>query len=139
MMMFVKKWWDHLGNAVTMQSARAADRLSSSPFLVLPDSLTALRPYSARVNSPGCQAAAAVSSVDFSHRKSLPSHHIRCSMTASLRATATSAFFIELRLAIRMPHAFNEHHRLVLTINECAASKRCSRAKASPHRVMRLL
>jgi hypothetical protein len=58
MMMFVKKWWGHLGNAVTMLSARAADRLSPSPFLVLPDSLTALRPYSAGqftwVSGGGC-------------------------------------------------------------------------------------
>ncbi|XFF02423.1 hypothetical protein ACQ3JU_1225 (plasmid) [Bradyrhizobium guangxiense] len=38
MMMFVKKWRDHLGDAVTERSARAADRLSPSPFLVLPDS-----------------------------------------------------------------------------------------------------
>ncbi|OPY98916.1 hypothetical protein A5906_30635 [Bradyrhizobium sacchari] len=60
-------------------------------------------------------------------------------MTDILRATATSAFFMELRLAMRMPHAFNEHHRLVLTIKECAVSKRCARAKASPHRVMRPL
>jgi hypothetical protein len=46
MMMFVKKWRDHLGDAVTEQWARAADRLSPSPFIVLPDSSTALRPYS---------------------------------------------------------------------------------------------
>ena len=46
MMMFVKKWRDHLGSAVTERSARVADRLSPSPFLVLPDSLTAFRPCS---------------------------------------------------------------------------------------------
>ena len=58
MMMFVKKWWDHLGDAVTVPSARAADRLSPSPFLVLPDSLTAYRPCSAgqfiSVSDCGC-------------------------------------------------------------------------------------
>ena len=115
MMMFVKKWRDHLGSAVTERSARAADRLSPSPFLVLPDSLTPLGRV-LLIGAFGCQAAAAAS--DLSHRKSLPSHHMRCSMTDILRATATSAFFMELRLAMRMPHAFSEHHRLVLTINE---------------------
>jgi hypothetical protein len=57
MMMFVKKWRDHLGSAVTERSARAADRLSPSPFLVLPDSLTAFRPCSADqcIRVSGCR------------------------------------------------------------------------------------
>lgn len=36
-------------------------------------------------------------------RNGVPSRHIRCMITASLRATATLAFFSELRAARRVP------------------------------------
>ena len=40
-------------------------------------------------------------------RKLVPSASIRCMMTASLRASATLAFFIPLRLAIFIAQLFN--------------------------------
>lgn len=44
------------------------------------------------------------------HRLFNMSIHIRCRMTASLRATATRALFMLLRFAMRMPHALREDH-----------------------------
>ena len=41
-------------------------------------------------------------------RNTVPSAHIRCSTTPSLRATATTARFIPRRCATRMPQAFNQ-------------------------------
>src|SRR5215468_1391837 len=43
----------------------------------------------------------------FDQLNSVPSTHIRCRMTASLRATATVAFRSPLRLASLIPHAFS--------------------------------
>src|SRR5215510_13516142 len=39
--------------------------------------------------------------------KSVPSHHMRCRMTAILLPTATRAFFQPARLAIFKPHALS--------------------------------
>jgi hypothetical protein len=55
------------------------------------------------------------------HRKLVPSRHRRCRMTASLRASATFALVAPLRLAKRMPHAFNIDTRVSSTL---AASNR---------------
>lgn len=55
-------------------------------------------------------------------RKSLPSTHIRCRMTASLRATATLALRMPIRLARRMPHAFSADHFCTRVSNTPAAS-----------------
>jgi hypothetical protein len=41
---------------------------------------------------------------------SVPSIHMRCRMTASLRATATFALRSPLRLASLIPHAFRADH-----------------------------
>jgi hypothetical protein len=58
----------------------------------------------------------------FVHRKSVPSIQIRCRMTASLRATATFAFFAPDRFISRMPHAFNGDQRSTLVSRTPAAS-----------------
>ena len=44
-------------------------------------------------------------------RKSVSSRHMRCRMIASLRATATIAFWIPRRLAMAMPHALRGFQR----------------------------
>ena len=68
------------------------------------------------------------------HRNEVPSIQMRCRMTASLRATATCAFFMPLRLASRSPQAFSAHQRRVGRSKTLAASKRYVRSKRSPHR-----
>lgn len=52
----------------------------------------------------------------FPQRNSLPSAHMRCRITASLRATATRARAMPRRLATFMPHARSADH-LVLRIS----------------------
>jgi len=44
------------------------------------------------------------------HRNSVPSTHMRCMITASLRARATIAFFIPRRLAICIAQALSQDH-----------------------------
>jgi hypothetical protein len=55
-------------------------------------------------------------------RKSVPSIHMRCRMTASLRATATLALRMPMRLATRMPQAFSADHFWTRVSNTPAAS-----------------
>ena len=55
-----------------------------------------------------CTHAACPSLAD--QRKSLPSHSILCRMLASLRATATVAFLVPIRLTSRVPQAFRADH-----------------------------
>ena len=70
-------------------------------------------------------------------RNSELSIHIRCRMTASLRATATVAFGKPRRCATRMPQALRLDHRCVCVSNVWAASYSVARISASPHREMR--
>jgi hypothetical protein len=58
-----------------------------------------------------CCYAAAVSASD--QRNASPVTIIWCIMTASLRATATLALFMQLRLAIRSPQDFSADHDFV--------------------------
>lgn len=58
------------------------------------------------------------------HRNVSPVDHTRCMMTAILRATATAAFFIPLRLAIRRPQALSADHFSTRVNNVVAASNR---------------
>ena len=67
-----------------------------------------------------CMLYAVASFAD--QRKSVPSTHMRCMTTASLRATATLALRIPLRLATRMPHAFSADHFCTRVSNTPAAS-----------------
>src|SRR5215468_9171781 len=60
----------------------------------------------------------------FDQLNSVPSTHIRCRMTASLRATATVAFRSPLRLASLIPHAFSADHFGTRVSSTPAASKR---------------
>ena len=55
----------------------------------------------------GFHAAAACSRV---HRKSVPSTHMRCMITANRRARATIAFLIPRRLAICIAQALSQDH-----------------------------
>src|SRR5260221_1356010 len=64
---------------------------------------------------------------------SVPSTHMRCRMTASLRATATLALRSPLRLASLIPQAFSADHFGTRVSSTLAASNRYVRSKASPH------
>src|SRR5271165_3514013 len=66
-------------------------------------------------------AAAADAAGCLPQRNSLPSTHIRCRMTASLRATATRARAMPRRLAMFMPQARNADHLVLRINNEWAA------------------
>lgn len=55
-------------------------------------------------------------------RKSVPSLHIRCMMTASLRASATIALRWPRRLATFMAQAFSQDHFDTRVSSTCAAS-----------------
>jgi hypothetical protein len=57
-------------------------------------------------------------------RKLVPSRHRQCSMTASLRASATFALVAPLRFAKRMPHALNVDHVDTRVSSTLAASNR---------------
>ena len=57
----------------------------------------------------GFHAATACSLV---HRNSVPLTHMRCRITANLRASATIAFFIPRRLAICIAQALSQDHFL---------------------------
>ena len=65
------------------------------------------------------QAAAASCRVQ---RNSVPSTQIRCMMTASRRASATIAFFMPRRLAIRIAQALSQDHLMVRVSMIWAAS-----------------
>ena len=56
------------------------------------------------------------------HSKLVPSTQMQWRSTAILRATATLAFFIPIRLERRMPRAFSVDHFLVQCIRTLAAS-----------------
>ena len=55
-------------------------------------------------------------------RKSVPSRHMRCMMTASLRASATIARRWPRRLATSIAQAFNQDHFVTRVSSTCAAS-----------------
>lgn len=57
---------------------------------------------------------------------------MECRMTASLRATATRAFFIPLRLAMRNPQFFSADHLTTLPSKVVAASYSAVLVAASP-------
>ena len=69
---------------------------------------------------PSCRYRAAL--VCSPHWKSVPSIHIRCMMTASLRASATRARLAPAFLAIRTAQAFSADHRVHRVSNTLAAS-----------------
>src|SRR5215475_1354183 len=69
----------------------------------------------------------------FDQLNSVPSTHMRCRMTASLRATATLALRSPLRLVSLMPQAFSADHFGTRVSSTPAASNRYMRSMASPH------
>jgi hypothetical protein len=64
---------------------------------------------------------------------SVLSIHIRCRMTASLRATATLALRSPLRLASLIPQAFSADHFGTRVSSTPAASNKNIRSMVSPH------
>lgn len=65
-------------------------------------------------------------------QNSVPSLHMRCMITASRRANATTAFCLPRRLAIFIAHALSHDHFLTFTSRTCAASYNRDRIIASP-------
>src|SRR5215208_489045 len=66
-------------------------------------------PFLNALNQPVHQATEA----SLVHRNSVPSHHIRCMITARRRASATTAFLLPHRWATLMAQAFSHDHRVV--------------------------
>src|ERR1700745_1064693 len=75
----------------------------------------------------------AATSLLFDQLNSVPSTHMRCRMTASLRATATLALRSPLRLVSLVPQAFSPDHFGTRVRSTPAASNRYMRSMASPH------
>src|SRR5215472_12261764 len=70
-------------------------------------------------------------------RKSVPSTHIRCGTTASLRASATLARLTPRSFATRSAHAFNVENRVTRLSMTLAASNKAVRTIASPTLLIR--
>src|SRR5262249_56030416 len=68
----------------------------------------------------------------FDQVNSVPSIHMRCRITASLRATATLALRSPFRLANLMPQAFNTDHFATRVTNTPPPSTRYLRTLPSP-------
>ncbi len=81
-----------------------------------------------------CYAAATGAAACLPQRNSLPSAHMRCRITASLRATATRARAMPRRLAIPMPHA-----RRIQAKNRSTTQRRAMTAKPTWFRPCALL
>ena len=116
--------WDKIGEAATIcrtcllrttrSNDKALDVLTSS---LAPSGRTPPQRVSSNVecgvlyfpfSGPRCRYRAAF--VCSPHWKSVPSIHIRCMMTASLRASATRARLAPAFLAIRAAQAFSADH-----------------------------
>ncbi len=82
---------------------------------------------------PKVQAALTVTAGPLLQRKSVPSTHMRCRITARRLATATMARRMPRRWAIRMPHAFSQDHFRLWVRSDCAASYSIVRSMVSPH------
>jgi len=67
----------------------------------------------------------------------VPSTHMRCSTTASLRASATFACFTPRSFAIRSARAFNAENRVTRLSITLAASNKAVRTIASPTLLIR--
>src|SRR5215813_6268849 len=108
-----------------------------SPFRVHAKHRAILPPPSSRQGRlfPLCRGNPVTSYADFlvDQLNSVPSIHMRCRMTASLRATATLAFRRPLRLASLMPQALSADHFGTRVSSTLAASNRYMRSMASPH------
>lgn len=72
-----------------------------------------------------CYAATAGAAACLPQRNSLPSTHMRCRITASLRATATRARAMPRRLAMFMPQARNADHLVLRISSEWAGLVEC--------------
>src|SRR5262249_30782649 len=115
-------------SAVTLSSARQA---SSDLTTATVPAGTSFPAVSREPCDLPCARYAAGFLVD--QLNSVPSIHIRCRRTASLRATATLALRRPLRLASLMPQAFSADHFGTRVSSTLAASNRYVRSMASPH------
>ncbi len=86
-------------------------------------------------NLYGHVAAIAGAAACLPQRNSLPSAHMRCRITANLRATATRARAIPRRLAMFIPQERKADHLVLRISRECAASYSAVRANSSPQAV----
>ena len=89
----------------------------------------ALIPLVNRSDLQGCDHAEAIW---FDHRNGVLVRHMLSRITASFRATATRAFLIPCRAAIRSPHRLTVDHPEVRASNVVAASYNAVRVAASP-------
>ena len=89
---------------------------------IVPTGTTSAPPSSGGNGNASCHAAAAFGQGCLPQRNSAPSLHIRCRITASLRATATRALAMPRRLATCMPQARSADHLVPRVSSECAAS-----------------
>src|SRR5271166_6948915 len=91
--------------------ARFAHWTSQQPWTVSPsprpgrDVFSRLAAETLVAGQPACSAGSCTD-----QQNSVPSIHILCMMTASLRATATRALLRLVRFAMRIPQAFREDH-----------------------------
>jgi hypothetical protein len=84
--------------------------LSEIASPIVPTGTTRHPPSSGGNWNSSCHAAALGAAACLPQRNSLPSAHMRCRITASLRATATRARAMPRRLATFMPHARSADH-----------------------------
>jgi len=84
--------------------------LSEIASPIVPTGTTRHPPWSGGNLNSSRHAAAVDVAACLPQRNSLPSAHMRCRMTASLRATATRARAMPRRLATFMPHARSADH-----------------------------
>src|SRR5215471_10915204 len=96
-----RRWWINVASAVSLMRARKNLAISPPPS----SRQGRLFPPVRELCDLLIARYAAAFFVD--QLNSVPSIHIRCRTTASLRATATVAFRSPLRLASLIPHAFS--------------------------------
>jgi len=89
---------------------------------IVPTGTTSAPPASGGNCNPSRHAAFVGVAACLHLRNSEPSLHIRCRITASLRATATRALAMPRRLATYMPQARSADHLVVRISSEWAAS-----------------
>lgn len=114
----VRRGGSILGGALAGRSRRSHSSRRHSPAPASPSGRPSPR-QRAETRTAEPYAAAGFSSPNWKGRLS---SHIRCRMTASLRATATRARFMPIRAAKRMPQAFSRDHRRVRVSKVVAAS-----------------
>src|SRR5215472_7841439 len=113
-----RRWWINVESAVALSSARQASSDLTTATVPAGTSFPA-------VSREPCDLLMRYAAAFFVDQlNSVPSTHMRCRMTASLRATATLALRSPLRLASLIPHAFSVDHFGTRVSSTLAASNR---------------